>query len=76
MSELDARMTVLHHIPVETLRCVCGKLFKTGGSLSRHVEDMEDCLLVWRNRYVLDMHVLEDQEDALIREGTGSSERP
>jgi len=76
MSELDARMTVLHHIPVGTLRCVCGKLFKAGGSLNRHVEDAEECLLVWRSRYVSDMHVLEGQEDALIREGTGSSERP
>jgi len=75
MSDLDTRMTVLHHIPVGTLRCICGKLFKTGGSLNSHVEDMEDCLLVWRTRYISDMHVLGDQEDALIQEGTRSSQR-
>jgi len=34
MSSLDARMTVLYHIPVGTLRCVCGKLFMCGGVLS------------------------------------------
>ena len=95
MSDLDARMTVLYHIPIGTLRCVCGRLYGSGGALSRHVEEHEDCLMVWRTRYVRDMEVLEEeilrervmedpaldmgadeQEDALIREGTGSPERP
>ena len=95
MSDLDARMTVLYHILVGTLRCVCGKLYGSGGALGRHVEEHEDCLLVWRTQYIRDMEVLEEdilrewviqnpaldmrangQEDTLIREGTGSPERP
>jgi len=95
MSELHAHMTVLYHIPVATLQCVCGKLYRSEGALSRHVEKVEDCLLVWRTRYLRDMECLEEdilqgrvveghdcdmglarQEDALIREGTGSPERP
>jgi len=59
MSELDTRMTVLYHIPVGTLRCVCGKLYASGGALSRHVEETEGCLLVWRTCYLRDMAVLE-----------------
>jgi len=61
MSNLDARLTVLHHIPVGTLRCVCGKLFMSGGALSRHVEEDEGCFLVWRTRYLRDMEVLEGE---------------
>jgi len=61
MSSLDARMTVLYHIPVGTLRCVCGKLFMSGGALSRHVEEDESSLLVWRTRYLRDMEVLEGE---------------
>ena len=95
MSDLDARMTVLYHTPVGTLRCVCGRLYGSGGALSRHVEEHEDCLLVWRTRYIRDMEELEgvilrervvedpalnmrfdSQEDALIREGTGSPKCP
>jgi len=59
MSDLDARMTVLYHIPVGTLRCVCGKLFKAGGAFSRDVEEADNCLLVRRTRYIQDMHVSE-----------------
>lgn len=46
MSDLDVRLTVLYHIPVNTLHCVYGKLFKTGGSLSCHDENIDECLSV------------------------------
>ena len=65
MGDLDARMTVLYHIPVGTLRCVCGKLYQSSGALSRHVEEIEGCLLVWRTRYIRDMN---DLEEVILRE--------
>jgi len=59
MSELDARMTVLYHIPVGTLQWVCGKLYRSGGALSSHLEAREEFLLVWRTQYLRDREVLE-----------------
>ena len=32
-----------------------------GGALSRHVEEDEGCLLVWRTHYLRDMEVLEGE---------------
>jgi len=61
MSDLDTRMTVLYHIRVGTVRCVCGKVYKAGGALTRHVEETEDYWLIWRRRYVWDINLLEEE---------------
>ena len=65
MEDLDARMAVLYHIPIGTLICVCGRTYKAGVTLSRHVEETEGSLLVWKTRYVRDMH---DLEEFILRE--------
>jgi len=65
MGNLDARMTVLYHILIGTLIGVCGRTYKAGVALSRHVEETEGCLLVWRTQYVRDMH---DLEEFILRE--------
>jgi len=65
MGNLDARITVLYHIPIATLICVGGRTSMAGMALSRHVEDTKGFVLVSRTRYVRDMH---DLEEFILRE--------
>ncbi|KAG0136021.1 hypothetical protein HOY82DRAFT_536644 [Tuber indicum] len=72
MEEAEARKAILDWIPVGTLNCVWGKVYKAGGALARHVEEHEDCLRVLGGRYVAAMVAMRIEFHGRGSLGTGS----